>query len=86
MRPATSRVSSRAASPGTRRRIGDPFLRDFDTGRYKELAFGSPHPDVMLGVFGDGAARPIRLSIDPWVFHNLGCRDDGEVIGKADWE
>ena len=70
----------------TRRRIGDPFLRDFDTGRYKELAFGSPHPDVMLGVFGDGATRPIRLSIDPWVFHNLGCRDDGEVIRKADLE
>ena len=70
----------------TRRHIGDPFLRDFDTGHYKELAFGSPHPDVMLGVFGDGASRPIRLSIDPWVFHNLGCRDDGEVIKKADLE
>ncbi len=71
---------------GTRRRIGDPFLRDFDTGRYKELAFGSPHPGIVLGVFGDGSARPIRLSVDPWVFHTLGCRDDGETVGKADWE
>lgn len=69
-----------------RRRIADPFLRDFDTGRYKELAFGSPHPDVFLAVFGDGAARPIRLSIDPWVFHNLGCRDDGEILPRSDLE
>ena len=70
----------------TRRRIGDPFLRDFDTGRYKELAFGSPHPDVFLAVFGDGAVRPIRLAVDPWVFHNLGCRDDGEIVERTDWE
>jgi prepilin-type N-terminal cleavage/methylation domain-containing protein len=71
---------------GAGRRIDNPFLRDLDTGRYKELAFGSPHPDVMLGVFGDGATRPIGLSIDPWVLHNLGCRDDGETIQKADLE
>jgi prepilin-type N-terminal cleavage/methylation domain-containing protein len=63
----------------TPRPDADPFLIEAKTGRYKELGFGSSHPETMHAVFGDGSTRPLRYDVDPWVFSKLGNRNDGDA-------
>ncbi len=42
--------------------------------------FASRHPGGANFVFGDGSAKFIKSSINAQVYHNLGNRDDGELI------
>ena len=39
--------------------------------------FGAVHAQVRQFVFCDGAVRAIRYTVDPQVFHNACCRNDG---------
>lgn len=42
--------------------------------------FGSAHPGGFNAVFGDGSVHTINYDIDPFVFDNLGDRQDGQVV------
>jgi prepilin-type N-terminal cleavage/methylation domain-containing protein len=44
-----------------------------------EYGFGSPHPNVLLAVFGDGSARIISDLADLILLDRLGKRSDGSV-------
>ena len=49
-----------------------------------EFGFGSAHPGVFNGVFGDGSTRVIPLGADLNLLENLGARSDGETANAAD--
>jgi len=42
--------------------------------------FGSAHPAGFNAVFADGSVHTINYDVDPFVFDNLGDRQDGEVL------
>ncbi len=42
--------------------------------------FGSAHPGGFNAVFADGSVHTINYDVDPFVFDNLGDRQDGEVL------
>ncbi|MBA4066824.1 MAG: prepilin-type cleavage/methylation domain-containing protein [Isosphaera sp.] len=46
--------------------------------------FGGYHPGVCLFVMGDGAVKPIRVSVDATSLGRLANRRDGEPIAYAD--
>jgi prepilin-type N-terminal cleavage/methylation domain-containing protein len=50
-------------------------------GLLANSSFGGPHSGVCLFVFGDGAVRNVRTSVDLYVLTYLACRQDGQVIG-----
>ncbi|MCA9248017.1 MAG: DUF1559 domain-containing protein, partial [Planctomycetales bacterium] len=60
-----------------------PILPDGSNGNFGYM-FGSPHPGVMMAVFGDGSVHAITLSIDRELFNNLGDRMDGEIVDLSD--
>lgn len=41
------------------------------------VRFGSSHPSVFLGVFGDGSVRTMPYTVDLITFQAIGGRDDG---------
>lgn len=47
--------------------------------------FSSWHPQVALFAFGDGHVGPIRVSIAPAVFQQLGHRADGKLLNEDDY-
>jgi prepilin-type N-terminal cleavage/methylation domain-containing protein len=48
--------------------------------RNEQSQFGSSHPGVLLGVFGDGSVRTIRFTIDLTVFQAVCTRSGGESV------
>ncbi len=55
------------------------------TGAKTEFGFGSAHPAVINGVFGDGATRTINRTIDLVLLDQLGKRSDGTIISAEDF-
>jgi len=45
------------------------------------FTFSSKHPGVVLTVFGDGAVKPIRNSIDPAIWFAINTIKNGEIVG-----
>lgn len=73
------------------RTTGMPPEQDYIVpGRYyyanlwkEPFLFGSAHPGVMHGVFGDGSVRTIDFSVERVLFNRIGDRRDGNLI--TDW-
>jgi hypothetical protein len=55
-------------------------LYDSSSDHPHNFLFGSSHPAGFQGVFGDGAVRTIRFSVDPTVFKYACKRDDVQPL------
>ena len=55
-----------------------------DTGRTRELGFGSAHPGNACGVLGDGSTHTFKSTADVLTLIRLGKRNDGQVVSLED--
>ncbi len=57
---------------------------DANTGRTRELGFGSAHPGVAASVLGDGSTHTFKNTADVLTLIRLGKRADGQVVSLED--